>query len=309
LTTQTQTRQRNATGATEPARDVAAIASAQVAARDFHKPQRWSPAQLASLRKRVVDALPQVHAELKTFLRDEHEMTLTAIDEVSSEGLFRDLAAPLALQRFDVGGQPGWLVWETAAAVAAVEVALGQAAPEQATTRPLTSVERTLLGRMLASVIKALTKGLDLETERHRIVEELDAIGTWRDGGAKADPQRLHLGLSFQGPSAPSVLHVYLPSPSLPAATPTAPTPKAALPARLAEISVTLAARLGAVEVPLAELLAIEVGDVIPLDLPLGSPLSIEVEDLPCMTAVLGRSQGKLALRIVDTDVERDPSP
>jgi flagellar motor switch protein FliM len=213
------------------------------------------------------------------------------------------------VQRFEVERQPGWLVWETSAAVAAVEVALGQAAPEQATTRPLTSVERTLLGRLLGSVVTALAKGLDLAAERHRIVEESDGIGSWRDGGVKADPQRLHLCLSFHGPSAPSVLHVYLPSPAAPAAIPAAQTPKAALPARYTEIPVTLAARLGAVEVPLAELLAIEVGDVIPLDLALGSPLSIEVENLPCMTAVLGRSQGKLALRIVDVDVERDQNP
>jgi flagellar motor switch protein FliM len=76
------------------------------------------------------------------------------------------------------------------------------------------------------------------------------------------------------------------------------------LPARLAEIQVDLAARLGASDVPLAELLGLEAGDVIPLSTPADRPLRIYVEDRLRARAVLGQKDGRLAVRIVEIGPE-----
>jgi flagellar motor switch protein FliM len=60
---------------------------------------------------------------------------------------------------------------------------------------------------------------------------------------------------------------------------------------------VDLRARLVS-EVPLDQLLALEVGDVIPMASPGGKSVSLLVEDRETAIATLGRSSNKLAVRI-----------
>ena len=70
------------------------------------------------------------------------------------------------------------------------------------------------------------------------------------------------------------------------------------LPEHLDLVPVAISARLGAADLPLAELLALEVGDVIPLGVDAGAPLEVWAEDRPWAQAMLGASAGRLALRL-----------
>jgi flagellar motor switch protein FliM len=265
-------------------------AKAGVSTRDFTKPLRLSPRQLEALKTHVLTALPHGRDALKPFLRNEHELTLTAIEEISSDGLFANLAQPMALLCFEMDGQPGWLQVDPAAAIGAVEVALGQQAPAQPQLRAMTTVETSLFARMFASLIDALVDGWAPKPQKHRVIEDPDEVGSWRDGGAKAEARRLRLEIKFDGPGGASSMSAYLPGIDPKSVEETA-QPAAALPARL-----------GSAEVPLSDLLAIEVGDVIPLELPIGSELSVVVEEIPSLKAEFGHSGGQLALRITEIE-------
>jgi len=277
-----------------------------VAARDFARPLRLSSRALAELRRKVTDALGDCDRELSRALRGEHTLELVELDEVSVEGLFDELSAPFALVRLEVARQPAWVRWEIAGAVSAVEVALGAPA-SGGSERSLTAVERQLLLRLLGGLTRRLGAALGLEVGAGQVVVEPEDAGSWADGGPGADRARLRLHLAFDGPGAPSGIDLWLPGvvgDSLPAETPLDDVPE-----HLVEVAVELSAHLGASDVPLAELLAVEEGDVIPLETPIDGLLEVLVEGVPCALARLGRQAEQLALRIESVGAPREDTP
>lgn len=266
--------------------------------RDFARPIRLSPKELSQAEVAVRRALPDARIALARALRSSHALELVDASEVNSDGLFDQLAAPLAVMRFEVAGQPGWLVWEVLPALAAVEVALGAGEPGFADERAFSTVERNVLVRMAGPLIGAVASALGLEAERFSVPRIPEEIGSWRDGGEHADRRRLLLQLAFEGPGAESTMRIYLPGVEPRAAG--AEHPTAALPHHLEQVKVDLAARLGANDIPLAELLSLEPGDVIPLSTPADEPLRVYMEDQLRASAVLGSKNGRLAIRIVE---------
>lgn len=271
--------------------------------RDFGRPLRLSGRALAELRRKVQGVLGDCEKELSRALRGEHALELAEVGEVGVEGLFDELAAPFALVRLDVGGQPAWARWDIAGAVAAVEVALGAPAPS-GSERALSAVERRLVLQLLSSLATRVGAALGLAVGAGCAVVDPEEAGSWSDGGPGADRARLRLHLAFDGPGGPSGVDLWLPGVAGEADAAEAPLER--LPPHLDEVAVELSARLGARDVPLSELLAIEEGDVIPLDTPSDGLLEVLAEDVPCARARLGRSEGRLALRIETAGPSRD---
>lgn len=278
----------------------------EVVPRDFARPIRLSPAELEAARLQLRQALPAAEAELSRALRSAHALQLVEADEANVEGLFANLEEPFAVVRFEVGGQPGWLVWESSAALTAVEVALGASDPRAVEPRRPSAVERSVLVRILSAVLGKFAATLGIEIERARVPEIVDDLGSWRDGGPASDRRRLHVHLAFDGPGGASAMRVYLPGidPREGPARSRAQAP--ALPAHLEQVKVSVAARLGQSEIPLAELLAIEPGDVIPLAAPADEALHVYLEDRPCARGVLGSHHGNLAVQITEVGHEEE---
>jgi flagellar motor switch protein FliM len=284
-----------------------ADAPSKVEARDFEKPLRLSRGEMESVRARVAASLEGVALELSQALRGDCTLELVELAEVNAERVTEGLSdparppsppAPPVIVRFEIARQPGWLVWDGASAVAAVESALGAGPPAaEPAARALSAVERASLRRMLAGAITRLAGALGLSAASLTVPESIEAAGDWRDGGASADPQRLALHLALEAPTGASVLKLYLPG-FQPAAPGSARELANAVPAHLHGVSLELAARLGSSDVSLREMLALEVGDVIPLSTPVGEVLRVYVEGEPCAVARLGRKDGNLAIRI-----------
>lgn len=268
-----------------------------VVPRDFQKPRRLSPAQLAELRKRVIEGLGPLRDALKSMLRSDVKVKLLEVDEVSCEGLFDALATPPLLMQFEIRRQPGWIVWDPSAALTALESVLGQSPGAAEGARAFTPIEALMLQRLLTGAAAAMLRCLQLEPGPASMVRDPALVASWRDGGPEADPQRLLLAVELEGPGGTSTLRIYAPSPLVKEEVAKA-GPKPALPGHLGDVRIGVAARLAQIDVPLAQLLEIEVGDVIPLRVPLGSQLDVVVEDQRCMVAALGQCQGKLAVRI-----------
>jgi flagellar motor switch protein FliM len=271
--------------------------AASVAARDFARPLRLSQRALDDVARRISDVLEDCGKELSRTLRVAHLLSVAQLREESAEGLFEDVGAAFVVLRFEVDGQPGWFSWDPAGAVAAVEVALG-ALEAKAVERPLTAVERGVAGRMLEGLLQRLAAAAGVKIAAARMIARPEDLGTWRDAGPLADRARLRLRLELEGPAGRGGLDLYLPGVAGDDGEPAAP--QGALPAHLDPVSVELSAHLGTCDVPLRELLALEVGDVIPLDTPEDGTLTLLVENVPCARARWGTRHGQLALQIQD---------
>lgn len=282
-------------------------AAPDAAARRFDRPSRLSPAELASLSGALAKALVEIERDLTRALRTTPSLALLALEEVGADAFTSRLGdAPLALC-FEVDGQPGWLAWERAAAVAVLECALGASDVSNTEPRALTAVECAALVRLIGGAVAKLARGAGLATSACRVAQDAESIGTWRRGGERADAHRLLARIAVDAPGGASELRLYLPGVGT---RPSAPIPTrapAALPPALAAVEVEVSARLGAADVPLAELLAIEVGDVIPLGAPVGAAVTVHVEDAPRLRGWLGRSGDRLAVRLIGVAAPADP--
>lgn len=272
--------------------------------RDFARPMRLSPRELEALAERARKALGTVGAELARAVRGCEGLQLIDVAEVNAERLRDGLAEPLAVLAFLVRGQPGWLVCDLPSALAAVEVALGAGDSGEDSERALSSVERKVFLRLFGPLVQALGTALGVQIASLSVPSTLDALGGWRDGGEQADRRRLLLTLELAGPRAPGTVRMFLPG--IDPKHDRQAGAQTELPGHLAQVKVELAARLGASDIPLAELLALEPGDVIPLSRQAGEPLNIYAEEHLRARGILGSKHGRLAIRIVQVGPEEE---
>jgi len=276
----------------------AAAKSASVAPRQFDQPLRLSASDLESLRERLRKALKDVERDLAAPLRSPVKLELVDAAEVNAEGLASAQQLPFAALRFEVAKQPGWLTWTGKAPIDALEVALGASAPGENQPRRLSPVEQSTLLRLLGGATKKLAASVALEASTLSVAQDVEGFGSWRQGGERAEAQRVRVVVGVQSLGSESQWQIYLPGVTPTTRTPAKLAPQAPLPQHLSAIPVELRVVLGSAQVPLAQLLALEPGDVIPLDCELGDSLIVSVEQRACMRAQLGQSRGNLAVRI-----------
>lgn len=276
-----------------------AAREAQVVARDFARPQRLSTEQRGELRERLVRMLPALESELAGLFRTRARVSLSDVDECDAQAAISQLRPPMSVATFQAGGVPCWVVWDNAASIAALELALGAPQVKDQEARKLTSVEGMLFKRLCASLLRELGGLLGFSADGLRVVTLLEELGSPRDAGPRFDPRRLLVLLEVELPAGTSILRLVLPAPREADRARSAPRPaQQELPEHLGEVSLSISARLGVAEFGLAELLALEVGDVIPLGVHTSLPLEVWAEDRPWAQALLGSSAGHLALRL-----------
>jgi len=74
----------------------------------------------------------------------------------------------------------------------------------------------------------------------------------------------------------------------------------------LSRVSVQTCVRFADVELSSAEIVGLQVGDIVPLDHPIELPVTISVDGVTCNQAVIGRRGKRLACLVVDADQEQD---
>ena len=282
----------------------------EVSARDFSKPRRLSPGELETVQTHASLSLPATIEQFANSLRNQHEIEILDISEVNADDIFGEVDEPFAIAKFDIGGQPGWLVWELIPALAVAEILLGASEPSDSEPRAFTSLERRSIERLLSPFVTTLASSLELAATNLEVLGAREDIGTWTDGGKLSEPSRLHLSFTFDGPGGASHFDLYLPGIHPHQEQAGALAPATPLPNHIRDVTVNLVARLGDNQIPLADLLAIEVGDVIPLETPVTEPLRIYVEDVPqpCGRGFLGSKRGNLAIRIEQIGLEDEDS-
>lgn len=204
---------------------------------------------------------------------------------------------PLCVLRFLVGKNPAWLVWDPAAAVGVIEAVLGGRGDDTA-ARKLSPTEATVAAQFLATFVDQVTATLGLEASDATLVQARTELGSWREGGEDAEPHRLEVRLGLERGSQDSILAFYLPGIGAGDAHATERPLPERLPDHLDQVEIEVCARLRGCEISLDQLLALEEGDVIPLDARVGDPTELSVDGMTLAEGRLGSHRGRLAVRI-----------
>jgi len=278
----------------------------EVAARDFARPRRLAPERAQELALALENRLPALAKELHAGTGLHIEPRLAGLGEADAGTLFDQRAEPLCTLRFRCQGAPGWLLWDSAAAVAVVEAAFGARNPS-ARARMLSSSEVQVARQLMGEIANALAGPLGVALADPAFVQVKSELGDWREAGAEAEAHRLEVALDIVFDGRDSRLSLFVPGVRLGVERAAVPLP-AELPEHLERVEVELSAQLAGCELSLDQLLALEEGDVIPLEARLGDPTFLNVEGLNLARARLGSHRGRLAVRIERLDVQALPT-
>jgi flagellar motor switch protein FliM len=276
-----------------------------VATRDFRAPRRLGPARRAALELALKNALPALERKLFEAAGLATELKLVGLDEADADALFVGASEPLCVQRFRCPKALAWLVWEPSAAAAALEAVLGARAPA-GSARRLSPTEVRIANQLLGEVVRAVCAALALAPSELTLVQARPELGSWREAGADAQSHRLEVRLELALAGQTSTLRLYLPGIQDEGA---AAEPEVAdLPAHLARVEVELSACLLGSALTLDQLLALEEGDVIPLEARLGDAAALRFEGLTLAEARLGSHRGRLAVRVERLSLHSEPA-
>jgi flagellar motor switch protein FliM len=224
------------------------------------------------------------------------------VTEISASTLFDSYEAPFIVHCMQFGDDPAWLIWSDEAATAAVDqIVTGEILEEAVPARRLSRSECRVIEEVLDRVVSSVSGSLGLSSGVGTCAQDLDELKTLRDAGPDADARRLLLQFSFDGPGGSSDLRLLIPGVGEDALD--VNLEEESLPNHLNMVDVEISACLGTVDVPLSQLLEIEVGDVIPLSVEVGTPLNLFVEERHCATATFGQLAGRMAVNLDRIDI------
>lgn len=272
---------------------------ADVRTRDFAKPRRFSDERLEEIARSVRRALPEASERLTARIRGDHRMTLAALVEERADVIVSGSTFTVPILAFDCGAETGLVLWDVPAAVAACELALGAGAGAAVVERKLTSCEEALLVEIVKPMLASLATAVGFEAKGLRAARNADAFTPFDANGG--DPLRLGVQVAIEGSAGASTLRVYAPVTRLDTGTPQARAKAAAPrssapPAHLNAIAIEIAAEIGALEISLRDVLALEVGDVLSLPTLAGGPATLVADGRAIATARFGEENGKLAI-------------
>ncbi len=278
-------------------------AAPQVAERDFRIPRRLSLEVVKKLEEALRNSIPTLQRSLQAVVPTEIVLEPTSVREITARGLFDKVDEPFVIARYVTGRAPGWAVWEPEAAIASVQAALGMPLHDDEeidTGRELSFIERRMMARILKALLEPIAERFQLDVKGLAIAEKSDEIGSWEDEGADADAHRLCVDLHLTAAGRESNLTLYMPG-FLPAEVELEEEEEeSSAPAHMTEVAVDVRALFESVEVPLSDLLDIEVGDIVPLGPVRSSKVTLMVDKTEIAHAKLGRNYERLAVRLTD---------
>ncbi len=276
----------------------------QVSERNFSQPRRLSAARLQRLGQTVGATMQDICNNMAVTLRSFHKLHVGQLCEVNAASLFDDRDAPFVILGLQVGSALGWLVWDEKAATCAMEQILaGELEDDQEIEpRELSSSECDVLEDLLRILVEPVCTSLGLTVTTDGIAQDEEGLKTLRDAGPDADARRLMVHLVFDGPGGQSDMRLYLPSIEEGDTTPAEPVSK--VPGHLGSVQLEMCAQLGSTQIALRDLLALEVGDVVPLGTEVGGNVHLYVEDRSIAQGSWGQSGGTLAMKINKIDRE-----
>jgi flagellar motor switch protein FliM len=282
--------------------DASAPPRAEVASRDFSAPRWLSPDDLDALQRPGRAAGAALVDVLRSSLPQDLSLEQVEVAEASLDSVLsdrREIIAGVA----DAAGGATLAVVERATAVQLAELALGVADAGPIGARELSRLESQIVERLLAQSLARVAQAMGVSVKDPRIVEGESELA--RVLGPDGDRRRVAVRAAVAIGASTLVFQFMLSGVTVPQKKPAAQAreksaTKSALPADIASTRVEVSAVLAQLEIMLTELLALEVGDLIPLSVSPGEPILVRVEGEPCGRARFGERDGRKAVRLTE---------
>jgi flagellar motor switch protein FliM len=286
--------------------------SAEPALYDFRRPSRFSREHVRALQTVNDTFARQFALILSTALRSSCQVTVSGIHQYSCEEYQRTVPNPslLALLHFDPLPGAGVLQMPMGFVMSIVDRLLGGLGGTEQPNRALSDIEIGLVRQLLQRIVQELTYAFESLTPVNPGV-----------GGLESDPQFLQIA----APSEPVIVSEFqirigdqvatstmcLPfstlQPALDALTDSQVVPDAekdvrvtrAVERQLNAVPVEVAVAFQEVSITSSQLLALALGDVLPLRHPVAQPLAVLADGVPVAAAVPGSKGLRLACQIV----------
>lgn len=278
--------------------EVAQAQPAEVSLRDFQRPRRLSAGRIRRISKKIGSTFQEICGNMRPMLREPSKLKLCTVSEVNAAEVIEDLDPQFLLHCFRCEGELGWLVWDRGFAAAAAEAILTGTFAGEVTGRELSSAELCIVAQLLGEVTAPIAKVFDLELEPVLMVQSAAELSEVSPSTDRVEA-RLAIHMQLEGIGGTSDLHLYLSGFSPEEGEEVDPD---ALPEHLNKVSIGMQAYLASTDISLTDLLGLELGDVIPMNLQEGSPIELYVEDRVCAMAHMGKIGNTLAVRVASLD-------
>jgi len=181
--------------------------------------------------------------------------------------------------------------------------------------RPLTPMERRVLVRVLGLVVERLCTALGIAPTKLDAAELKKQATTWLDtNGPRPDPYRLAVDVALETEIGTSIVSLYLPMTGArgPLAAPDAAKPKpnaTKAPEHLEPVPLVVDAVLGTAEISLADLMALEVGDVVPISAAVGDPVRLSANGIEFARGRMGTHRGHVTISLLGDTAPTQKKP
>lgn len=286
--------------------------TAEPALYDFRRPNRFSREHVRALQIVNETFARQFALVLSTALHASCQVAVTSVRQYTSDEYTRAVPDPslLAVLHFDPLPGAGVLQLPMGIVMSVVDRLLGGPGGTEQPNRPLSDIEVGLVRQLLERIVHELIYAFDTLTPVNPGVSSLESDPQFLQMAAPSEPvivSEFTIRIGDQVASSTLCIPFATLQPALDALTDshvTYRTEKDELAAQAVErqlntVSIELSVAFRKVTVTSAELLALAVGDVLPLRHPVAHPLAVQADGIQVAVAVPGSHGQHLACQIV----------
>ena len=288
---------------------------------DFRRPSKFSRDHARALQIVHETFARQFTTILSTTLRSVSQVTVSSVDHVSYDEYVR--SSPelsfLAILNIDPLPGAGILQLPLDIAMSAIDRLLGGTGEGKQPLRALTDIESSLLRELVQRVLRELDYAFESLVKTSTSIVALESNPQFAQVAASSDMvvvATYDVRIGSREASATLCVPFTALQPVLETVNGNAlfadrkggdPEEAArAVAARLTGVPVDVAVRFDAVTLTSAEILDLQLGDVLPLRHPVNAPLSVVAAGRTCAAAVPGSKGRRLAFMIVQPDDAKD---
>ncbi len=292
---------------------VGAPTPSRAVAYDFKHPNRVSKDQLRKLENIHDTFAGQMSSALSTIQRAMVDTDLVSVDQITYTEFISSLKSPSCTYTFKLDPLEGLCIidFNPALAFAIVDRLFGGRGAALEAERELTGIERSVMRRIMSRVFEQLALAWE------RILEvKAEPVGF------ETNPHFIQIvppgetvivvSLQLNMPAAGGIISIGYPYVTLEpildklatqnwlgsARAGTQPNSRREVQDVLRQLEVAVSARLGMAQLSMADVLSLEPGMVIPLDMKVGDRVTVQVEGLTKYSATVGQAGRRKAVRI-----------
>ncbi|MGQ0825068.1 MAG: flagellar motor switch protein FliM [Actinomycetota bacterium] len=286
---------------------------------DFRRQSKFSRDHVRALQIVHETFARQLSTVLATTLRSNASCTFGKVEQLTYDEYIRSLPNPSYMVILSLNPLPGAAIIQIPLPItfAVIDRLLGGGGEQIGPKRPLTEIESNLMRSVVDRALRELEYAYEtlVRVEAEIVQQEFNP-----QFAQIAAPSDMALVISFETRIGDKrgTMSICIPfatmQPVLESLASqsmftdrTAGDPdvwKRELEQALTGVPVELRVRFDAVALTSTDIVALEVGDVVPLGHPVDKPLLVSVDDVPCYRAVSGRRGRRLACLVVGTEQE-----